>query len=115
MISKEVADKTYIILPLDEYIIKCINMINPKPIILSNDIYQMWIDKYYIAYSELLSDKVKYVYLSKQHIKEEYEAYKEAAKERKKQIEIPFGIKEIFDEALLKMKKSGENYIVMKM
>lgn len=47
----------------------------PTPIMLNNSIVQLWIDKYYIAFSYLDEEDIHYVYIAEKHIEEEECSY----------------------------------------
>ncbi len=99
----KVAQKLGLSIPDPNYILSQMNLKIPQPIIVDNGTYQMWIDKYYIAYSKCDSPQVKYIYITKEHIKEECES-----------MQLPGVIKKAFTAAQRAMAKTGLDYYLDK-
>lgn len=66
----------------------------------------LWIDPECIAHQHG-SDPVRYLFLSKAHIVEEYSSYRDASQERKQEIRIPKEIDRQFRAALKLMRRHG--------
>jgi hypothetical protein len=81
------------------------------PQIYSNGITELWVDRWYIAFSNINEDEVHYVYLTLRHIYEEYKSFMQASKARKKQIKLPQQIDIAFRKALLEMANTKKTYV----
>ena len=77
----------------------------PQPIILRTEDMTLWVDRYYIAYQS--GDDVKYLYLTRQHIREELQSYRSASKLRNTHISLPGEINSQFRNVLRTMRLSG--------
>lgn len=82
----------------------------PLPMMFSNDVTQVWIDKDYIAYSFLEEEAVEYVYITKKHIDEEERSYKAI---HNKSL-LPKSIRHGFFLAKEQMKKTNKSYAIFK-
>ncbi|MCK9479284.1 MAG: hypothetical protein M0R40_07275 [Firmicutes bacterium] len=105
-LCRETGENLNITIPDDETILKEFSLQIPLPFILKNDELQLWIDRYYIAYSRYDETAVHYVYVSKLHINEERNSYK-----RRK---MPNEIKQALDYAERQMDKYNMDYYVSK-
>jgi uncharacterized protein YfaT (DUF1175 family) len=113
-IAEEVALKINIIISSKDIILKHINKALPVPMLFNNDNYQMWVDKYYIAYSNSNETKIHYVYLTKKHISEEYYSYNEVRRKRGIESYLPQDINDTFIQAINKMSFTDKNYYISK-
>jgi hypothetical protein len=77
----------------------------PMPLILSTEIMQIWIDKYYIAYSCFDVDAVCYVYIAEKHISEEADSIEKIGPMYR-------SILEDFSLAKLQMQKTKKRYAI---
>ena len=84
----------------------------PQPIILCNGEFQLWVDRYYIAYSRFDEDSISYVYLSKHHIKEEVNSFQIAARKSGMKVDLPNSIRNPFIRSLEYMKSSDTDYYI---
>lgn len=82
----------------------------PLPMMFSNSVTQVWIDKEYIAYSYLDQEVVVYVYITKKHIDEEERAYKAITKKDL----LHSSIKSEFSLAKRQMTRTGKDYALFK-
>lgn len=82
----------------------------PLPMMFSNGITQVWIDKEYISYSYLNEEAVKYVYITQKHIDEEERSYAVI----NKTFLLPKTIKSEFSSAKNQMKKTNKKYAIFK-
>lgn len=64
-------------MPDREKLLKTISQEYPIPVIIHDSGYRVWLDRYYIAYIPPDKSCVRYVYISKAHIMEEYKNYQE--------------------------------------
>lgn len=112
--AEKTAQKFGITLPEIKLLLKYINEATPRTIRIDNGEFQMWIDKYYIAYSRYDQEEVHYVYLTKTHIREERVSYRKARKERKNQVCLPNTIKSNFIKALCCMRQTKLGYYLDK-
>jgi hypothetical protein len=104
-IAKKVAGALKIKLPSDNELLARFNIPIPLPLMLKNDIVQLWVDKYYIAYSFHDEDEVNYCYITKHHIREEERSYCNRP--------IPKNIRKDFNEAKAEMTKSEKIYAIL--
>lgn len=111
-IASNIAEKIGIKLPPHEDIIRQISSKKSLTLLLQNYTHQMWIDKYYIAYSALAEKKIHYAYLTHQHIAEEYKSYSDARTSHGNNVELPVGIKHTFKMALKNMEFTGKNHFI---
>ncbi len=112
--AEKAAQKFGITLPEIKLLLKYINQLVPKTMLIENEEMQLWIDKYYIAYSRYDEEEVHYVYLTKTHIREERVSYRKARKERKNQVCLPNTIKSNFIKALCCMRQTKLGYYLDK-
>lgn len=82
------------------------------PQIYSNGITKLWVDRWYIAFSNINEDEVHYIYLTQRHIFEEYTSFMQASRARKKQIQLPQQIDIVFKKALHEMANTKKTYIL---
>ena len=78
----------------------------PLPIEKENAAGTVWLDPYYAAY-RLRGGRVRYVYLTMNHIAEELRSYRLASLLRKRKIELPPDIARQFKKAMNAMRASG--------
>lgn len=102
----EAGENLNITVPDDETLFKQFSLQIPLPFMLKNDELQLWLDRYYIAYSRYDETAIRYVYVSKYHINEERNSYK-----RRK---IPKEIIQPFYYAEKQMGKYNLDYYVSK-
>ena len=107
-VAKQVAKNLGMKIPPEFYIVKKFEYIYPVPMIYSNDMYQLWVDRYYIAYSRYDEVDVHYIYLKKNHIWEE----RKNCKESQKEVKLPDNINRVFKDSLLKMKRTNAKYLL---
>jgi len=50
-IARRVADNLGVILPHEAVLMNILNIQNPYPLAVESNLYTLWIDRYYIAYS----------------------------------------------------------------
>ncbi len=84
---------------------------SPMPIIMENEKGRIWVDKYYIAI-QMTDGIVRYVYLTRHHIQEEYQSYLFARRTRRNRVYLPDTIKKEFQSATSKMNRKNKNYYV---
>ena len=84
---------------------------SPMPIILENEKGRIWVDKYYIAI-QMTDGIVRYVYLTRHHIQEEYQSYLLARHTRRNRVYLPDAIKKEFQSATRKMYRENKNHHV---
>ena len=77
------------------------------PVFLHNAKGRIWADRYYIAYQLEGIGKVKYVYVTKYHMREEAISYSQAAKGRGTKNMMPQDIKRAFNRILRIMHAKG--------
>lgn len=82
------------------------------PLLFTNTYSQLWVDKLYIAYSDIDDPNVHYVYLTDKHIDEEYRSYNASRRERNKDVCLPEYLNEIFRKALKEMRESEKNFVI---
>lgn len=75
---------------------------NKLPLIIDNDRVRLWIDRHYLAYQET-NGQPTYVYISRTHIEEELESYRELKCTRRKAATLPPEIQFQFSKALAYM------------
>ena len=78
------------------------------PVVAENDNGTLWIDRYYIAY-QLDDGDVRYIYLTKYHIREEVCSYRAASEARNIKADLPAVIKRQFARALKRMAKDASD------
>lgn len=110
--AQRTAFKLGIPMPEILYLREKMSLTVPQPVILSNSKYQLWIDRYYIAYSEIDEDSIMYVYLSKHHINEEIHNFIIAAKKWNVKASLPDSICVPFTKALKYMNSSNTDYFI---
>lgn len=108
------AQKLGVKIPDLKHIKKRMLLTVPQQTVVDNGEYKLWIDKFYIAYSRHDEDDIHYVYITKQHIYEEYDSFKKAREYRKTKLYLPKRIRQIFNSALCRMRASGLDYCVDK-
>lgn len=111
-IAVEVGEKIGLVVPPKNKVYRELKKKVPLPIILQDGSYQMWIDKYYLAYGLVSQEDVNYVYISKTHISEEIWSYLDASKSRKRKIELTKGMKDLFDKYLKEMIDKDLEYVL---
>jgi|GEM_PF-1747238 len=94
--AEKVAYKLGVTLPSVKLIHAQLKDILPLPVIIKNSKYQLWIDMYYIAYSRYDEEEIHYVYITQNHINEEYKSYAIARALRKNKVCLPQNIKKSF-------------------
>ena len=114
-IARELADILNISLPNLNYILKQMGLVVPMPVCVENDEYQIWLTSHYIAYSSLKDKEIHYVYITKHHIKEEYQSYLVSSLERRSNFKLPDNLYKAFFEAMYEMMKTKKDYFVTKM
>ena len=80
----------------------------PLPIILENENGRMWLDKHYVAV-QLRGGDIQYLYVTRQHIHEEYHGYQVARLMRKIKVYVPQEIRQAFTAATRKMNAARKN------
>jgi len=105
-----VAKKLNIELPSDSEIRFKINLHYPQQIIRHNDLYTLWIDKYYIAYEH--DNKLYYPYITSHHIYEENRICLEIRRQRKLPTRLPDSVLVIFHHARQHMSRLNIDYII---
>lgn len=78
----------------------------PMPIVMTNAHGTVWLDRYYAAF-KLPGQEVRYVYISKAHIREELSSCREVRKTRGAGFCLPPDICRQFRKALISMRKTG--------
>ncbi len=112
--AQKTAQKIRMTVPATKLLLKYINQMVPKTTLIENEEMLLWIDKYYIAYSRYGEKKTHYVYLTREHIREESKSYMKARKDRKSQVRMPNTIKSNFIKALYDMRKTKLKYYLDK-
>lgn len=105
-LCREAGENLNITVPDDETLFKQFSLKIPLPFMLKNDEMQLWLDRYYIAFSRYREATIHYAYVSKYHINEERNSYK-----RRK---MPKEIKRALDYAEKQMDKYDMDYYVSK-
>ncbi len=111
---KKAAQKLGVSIPAPKDILRQMNLKIPQPILAENSRCQLWIDKFYIAYSGCDEKIIHYVYLTKEHICEEFESYKTARKQRRRRVYLPVIVNNTFTAALKNMRDTGQDYYLDK-
>jgi hypothetical protein len=113
-LTVDMARKLHMRVPSADELLKNMNRHNSLPQQFRDTGSQLWVDKYYLAYSRWDDPDVHYVYLTAEHIEEEYISYKEARQARKTLDKLPVAIKKQFAEAELQMRATENNYAIFK-
>lgn len=108
-IAKRVAGQLGITMPHEAVLMNKLNMQNPYPLVVKSNLFTLWIDRYYIAYSHDDETEIHYVYVSQHHIKEEWESYLGADGASL----LPGHIEEQFKFALERMETHEQKYWIM--
>lgn len=97
--------------PVDELSAK-ISKRRAIPFVISDSYIQLWVDKLYIAHSDIDDPNVHYVYLTDKHIDEEYRSYSTARRETNRDVFLPEYLDKVFKEALKEMRESEKNFVI---
>ncbi len=82
------------------------------PQFYSDGTLQLWVDKFYIAYSSIDEPHVHYVYLTDRHINEERLSFQAARASRKNHVAIPPHTEAQFSKALRAM-DAEKNFVIL--
>ena len=80
-----------------------------QPLIKRCENGTLWVDKFYVAY-QIGDGDVHYTYIARQHLVEEVNAYREAARLRKTDVQLPEDIKRCFRIAQRNMEATDRSY-----
>jgi hypothetical protein len=104
------ARRLAITFPPREQLLKAMEKQIPMPTVLKSDQCRLWVDKYYIAFAWDEETDIRYIYLTEEHIREEYGSYAQARKSRQNQVFLPADIKKAFRRATSSMNRTGKGY-----
>jgi hypothetical protein len=110
-IADKLAKDLGISLPAKEKLIKDFSQENPLPVVISASGYTLWLDRYYIAYSRAEKGTIRYVYVSRTHILEEYRNFQDM-KVRGVDESLPPEIGSAFKAAETEMHRTGKEFYV---
>lgn len=111
ILAVKVGEMLGVQMPAKNYFLERLNESGIKmPIIYKSKDIQFWVDCEYIAYSRYDEDDIHYVYITRQHIREERASYRLASRERKESISLPQQVSHVFRKALSEMNLEKTDY-----